>query len=190
MARDFRLVKELTQWGTKDFELARQVYRGELRVRERKPSEPGHLLKAEYQLRAPVPPLKALVQAVDARLGTSLDAEIESALSSRDPAGLEAVFRRFFYVQIHELLDALQGRLTNAEVSEAIFAVLADYLFTSYEVFLALSHPRLHRRVKDALGDLREALPQRRPPKPASPADFERARRRVEQLLGSLTPVR
>lgn len=189
VARDFRLIKELTQWGTKDFALAAEVYRGELRLRERKPSEPGYLLKADYQLRPPTPALKVLVQAMDRRLGTSVDVEIEAALSRRDEAGLETAFRKFFYVQIEELLGALERHLAEPQTAVTLFGVLADYLFTSYEVFLALNHPGVYRQVKDALEHLREALPRVEPPKAGAAADFERSRRRLERLLGSVTPM-
>lgn len=190
VARDFRLIKELTQWRIKDFDLAAQVYLGELRLRERKPSEPGYLLRADYQLRARVPSLKVLVQATDDQLGTSVNGEIEAALARRDEAGLEAAFRRFFYVQIAELLGALERHLEKPQVTATIFGVLADYLFTAYEVFLALNHPRVHRQVKDALEHLREALPGVEPSKRAAPAEFERSRRRLDGLLGSVTPMR
>jgi len=189
VARDFRLIKELTQWGTKDFALAAEVYRGELRLRERKPSEPGYLLKADYQLRPRTPALKLLVQAMDRRLGTSVDVEIEAALSRRNEAGLETAFRKFFYVQIEELFGALERHLAQAQVAATLFGVLADYLFTSYEVFLALNHPGVHRQVKDALEHLQQALPRMEPLKPAAPPDFERSRRRLERLLGSVTPM-
>lgn len=186
VARDFRLIKELTQWGTKDFLLAAQVYRGELRPREQKPSEPGYLLKADYQRRPTSPPLKALVQAMDRRRGTSVDAEIEAALARRDEAGLEAAFRTFFHAQVQDLLEVLDQRLAEPQPAATLFAVLADYLFTSYEVFLALNHPRVHTQVQDALAHLRDALPRAAPPKPADPAGFARSRHRLESLLASV----
>lgn len=182
VARDFRLIKELTQWRNKDFPLAAQVYRGELRPREQKPSEPGYLLKADYQRRPTSPPLKALVQAMDRRRGTSVDAEIEAALARRDEAGLEAAFRTFFYAQVQDLLEVLEQRLAEPQPAATLFAVLTDYLFTSYEVFLALNHPR----VQDALAHLRDALPRAAPPKPADPAGFARSRHRLESLLASV----
>lgn len=190
VARDFRLIKELTQWGRKDYGLASKVYRGELRLRERKPAEPGYLLKADFQPKVRVPPLKALVQATEGRLGVLLDAAIEDALSHGDAAGVEAAFRKFFYVQIQELLDALERRLADPERAEATFGVLADYLFTSYEVFLALNHPRVHGQVKDSLEHLRQALPRVDAAKSASPGEFARWRHRLERLLMSVTPMR
>ncbi|MBI4561549.1 MAG: hypothetical protein HY724_05845 [Candidatus Rokubacteria bacterium] len=190
VARDFRLIKELTQWGRKDFDLAGKVYRGELRLRERKPSEPGYLLKADYQVTVRVPPLKALVRSTGDRLGTSLDAVIEAALDRRDADRVETAFRKIFYVQIQELLAALERRLVDAQAAEMIFGVLADYLFTSYEVFLALNHPRVHGQVKDALEHLREALPRAGAAKSASPGEFGRWRHRLERLLASVTPMR
>lgn len=186
VARDFRLIKELTQWRNKDFPLAAQVYRGELRPREQKPSEPGYLLKADYQRRPTSPPLKALVQAMDRRRGTSVDAEIEAALARRDEVGLEAAFRTFFYAQVQDLLRVLEQRLAEPQPAATLFAVLTDYLFTSYEVFLALNHPRVHAQVQDALAHLRDALPRAAPPKPADPAGFARSRRRLESLLASV----
>lgn len=190
VARDFRLIKELTQWGRKDFELAGKVYRGQLRLRERKLSEPGYLLKADYQLRVRVPPLRTLVQATDERRGTSLDAEIEAALRREDPEGLEVALRKFFFVEIADLLGALERQLADREATETTFGVLADYLFTSYEVFLALNHPRFHREVRDALEHLREALLRAEPLRPGSPGEFGRWRRRLEGLLASVTPTR
>lgn len=187
VARDFRLIKELTQWGTKDFPLATQVYRGELRPRERKPYEPGYLLKADYQRRPTSPPLKLLVQAMDRRRGRSVDAEIEAALARRDEPGLEAAFRTFFYAQVQDLLELLERRLAEPQPAATLFAVLTDYLFTSYEVFLALNHPRVHTQVQDALAHLRDALPGTAPPKPADPAGFARSRHRLESLLASVT---
>jgi hypothetical protein len=187
VARDFRLIKELTQWGTKDFGLAAAVYRGEVRPRERRPSEPGYLLKAEYQRRASSPPLRALIQAMDRRLGTSVNAEIETALARRDPLALEAALRKFFYAEIREILGGLERHLIEPQVADVLFGVLADYLFTSYEVFLALQHPNVYRQVKGALGHLRESLPRAEPLKAAAPAEFERAHRRLERLLRSVT---
>jgi hypothetical protein len=166
VARDFRLIKELIEWKDKHFDFASKVYRGEIRPRPSNPAEPGFLLKARYQRTFPTPPLKVLAVEVDRQYGTAVDPWIEARLAARNEEGVKAGFRVLFYFQIRQLLDALAKHRDRPAVARQLFGVLTDYLFTAFEVHLALSDRPTYLRVKDTLEHLRAAAGLTDPPTP------------------------
>lgn len=182
MARDFRVVKELIEWKDKHFDVATEVYRGEVRRRVPNPTEPGFLLKARYQRTFPTPPLKNLAQQLDDRYGTAIDPWIEARLVARDEEGVKAGLRVLFYFHIREVLDALVSHEERPPVVRQLFGVLTDYLFTAFEVHLALTDRATHLRVKDTLQHLREAAGLTDPPTPR-PHEVRRLRTRLLSLL-------
>lgn len=157
VARDFRLIKELIEWKDKHFDVAREVYRGEVRRWAKSPAEPGFLLKARYQRAFPAPPLKVLAQQLDETYGTAIDPWIEGSFIARDEEGVKSGFRVLFYFQIREVLDALVRHGDRPAVARQLFSVLTDYLFTAFEIHLALTDRPNYLRVKDTLEHLREA---------------------------------
>jgi hypothetical protein len=182
VARDFRLLKELIEWKDKHFDLATKVYRGEIRRRPSNPAEPGFLLKARYQRAFQAPPLKALAVEIDRRYGTGVDSWIEARLAARDEEGVKAGFRTFFYVQIRGVLDGLIRHGDRREVARQLFGVLTDYLFTAFEVHLALNARPSYLRVKDTLEHLRAAAGLA-DATAASPNEIPRLRARLLSLL-------
>lgn len=182
VARDFRLVKELIEWKDKHFDMARQVYRGELRRHPRNPAEPGFLLKARYQRTFLTPPLKVLAQQLDDTYRTAIDPWIEARLTAEDEEGVKAGFRVLFYFHIREVSDALVQQGDRQAMARQLFSVLTDYLFTAFEIHLALTDPQTYLRVKDTLEHLREAagLTDRARPRP------DEIRRLRTRLLGLL----
>lgn len=193
VARDFRLIKELIEWKDKRFDVAAQVYRGELRRRPTSPAEPGFLLKARYQRTFPTPPLKVFAQEIDESYETSIDRWIENRLAARDEEGVKAGFRVLFYFHIRGVLDALVRQEDRRPVVRQLFGVVTDYLFTAFEVHLALNDRPTYLHVKDTLEHLREAAGLTDPPR-LRPSEVRRLRARLLSLLARtldhrITPV-
>jgi hypothetical protein len=101
--------------------------------------------------------LKVLAQQLDQVHGTAIDPWIEARLTARDEEGVKSGFRVLFYFQIREVLDALVQHEDQPAVVRQLFGVLTDYLFTAFEIHLALTDRPAYLRVKDTLEHLREA---------------------------------
>lgn len=184
IARDFRLIKELIEWPDKHFELARKVYRGEIRRRGAEEADPGFLLKSASQRAFPSPPLKELVQAMDARHGTANDVALELAFDGQDEEGIKARLRPLFVFEIEAVLDAMGAHLDIPRISDQLFGVLTDYIFTAFEIHLALRNRPVYLTLRDAVGHLQETLsPGANPPARDRRQRFERERSRILALL-------
>jgi hypothetical protein len=85
-------------------------------------------------------------------------------------------------VYIRELLDALVEHGNRLAVARQLFGVLTDYLFTAFEIHLALTDRPTYLRVTDTLEHLREAAGLTEPPRPR-PEEVRRLRARLLALL-------
>lgn len=158
VSADYQLLVRLIDLGANRFDLAREVYQGRLRERIRRPSEPGLVVKAEYQKAIRAPSLEALAQRAEAKHGVALRERIEAALAARDVEGVKAAFRAFFLTQIADLLEAMEARLEDPTATRAGYAVLRYYFSTAFEFHMITRHRLRYFDARNALGDLEASL--------------------------------
>jgi hypothetical protein len=105
-----------------------------------------------------ISPLKELVRVLDARHGTAHDAAIERTFDRKDEEG-------------------------TPRITEQLFGVLTDYIFTAFEIHLALLNRPVYLALRDAVGHLQEALSPSDDARAIRRERFDRERRRILTLL-------
>ncbi|MBI3327954.1 MAG: hypothetical protein HYZ81_14790 [Nitrospinae bacterium] len=93
LTKDYWVLVQLIEFPNERFDLAAEVYRGEVRVRLKpggfrkwlkRPIEPGMVYKADYQLKRWNGALADEIQRVDRTYGTALQQRIEEGLGTRN----------------------------------------------------------------------------------------------------------
>src|SRR5262245_12346291 len=119
LTRDTRTLQLLLDDPAERFELARQVYEGETRVRLKpggfrrwliRPNEPGMVFKADYQLHRWSGSLEAEAGRIDRERGTRLGPRLDAALTDGDRGGVRAALREVDGVLRGEPLGAEGAR--------------------------------------------------------------------------------
>ena len=192
LTRDARVLQLLVGDPTDRFELARSVYEGDTRVRLRsgayrawlrRPSEPGLVFKAHYQLNRWSGSLKTEALRIDRERGTALAARIEAGLGGRDGQTVLAALRQMFLVLLGELLESLWQRLDRAEVAARLYPYVSSYYGVNLEGHMNARHPSAATTARAALDTMARALPDPETGAPASPEAFDRQRRRFVRVL-------
>lgn len=184
VSADYQLLIRLVDLGANRFDLASEVYRGRLRQRIRRVSEPGFVVKAEYQTAVRGPSLEALARRAEARHGLPLRARIEAALAARDVEKVKAAFRAFFLTQIADLLEAMEGQLESPRVAREVYAVLRDYFSTAFEFHMITRQRLRYFDARNALEDLEASLGSEA--FPPNPEAFARYRERLLLVLSDV----
>src|SRR5262245_50828754 len=92
LVKDYRVLAQLIEYPYERFDLGASVYRGEMRVRLKpggirkwltRPSEPGMVYKADYQLQRWSGTLAEEVQRLDQAYGMALHRQITAGLDRR-----------------------------------------------------------------------------------------------------------
>lgn len=199
LTRDYQTLVKLVDFPVQDFAMAREVYDGRQRVRMkpggfrswlRRPTEPGMVFKADWQLHRWTGTLAGECQRLDRARGAGLDGRVRQALAASDAESVKGALREAFAYLIAELLDALERRLGEPEGPAAILAFASRYFALVHEAWLNIhDRPRalVLRATLDAiersLGDASRGIPP-------SPELFVQQRARFVRALGESAAAR
>jgi hypothetical protein len=197
LTRDTRVVQLLVDDPAERFELAREVYEGRARVRLKpggfrrwlvRPSEPGMVFKADYQLERWSGSLRAEAERIDRARGTRLQLRLEAALSGRDREGVRSGLRAMYAVLVEELLASLWERLDEPETAARLYQLVLGYWSVNLEGYLNIHHPAAAPVAGVALAAMERALGDSETGAPGSPEAFDKQRRRFLRILGEAVP--
>jgi hypothetical protein len=192
LTRDARVLQLLVSDPTDRLELARAVYEGATRVRLkpggyrtwlRRPTEPGLVFKADYQLNRWSGSLKTEALRIGRERGTALAARIEAGLERRDGETVMAALREMFALLLEELLESLWRRLDQPEVATRLYPHVSSYYAVNLEGYLNARHPSAATTARAALDAMARALPDPQTDAPAAPEAFDQQRRRFVRVL-------
>jgi hypothetical protein len=192
LTRDTRLLQLILDDPSERFELAREVWEGTTRVRLKpggfrrwlvRPSEPGMVFKADYQLHRWSGSLEAEAGRIDATYGTDLVARIETGFVERGRDAVKAALREMYAVLLRELLDALWLHLDRTGVTARLYPFVLRYYTVSLEGYLNTSHPAAATTARAALDAMARALGDPESGTPPSPEAFDQQRRRLLRVI-------
>ncbi|HXH13512.1 MAG TPA: hypothetical protein VNP04_27530 [Alphaproteobacteria bacterium] len=198
LTKDYTVLLRLIDFPNEHFALAEQVYRGEQRVRLkpggfrswlRRPSEPGMVFKADYQLRRWSGSLEGEAQRLDQTYGTTLRQRIEAGLQSRNAEAVKAAFREFFFYLIGELFEAIWMRLDEAEAPGRLYDYVSRYFSVSQEAFLNINYRAHYVMLRAVLDALERTLGDGDRSIPPAPEAFHQQRARFLRMLGQVLQV-
>ncbi|MBI3628475.1 MAG: hypothetical protein HY217_02635 [Candidatus Rokubacteria bacterium] len=187
LTRDARVLLLLVDDPAGSFAVARGVYTGDTRVRLKpggfrrwllRPSEPGLVFKAGYQLTRWSGSLKTEAERVDRERGSRLAPRLEAALGARDREAVHAALREMFVVLIEELLESLAARLDQPETAARLYALVPRYYGVALEAYLNVRDPGAGTIARAALDAMARALPDPETGAPPAPEAFDQQRRR------------
>jgi hypothetical protein len=191
LTRDTRVLQLLLD-DPERFELARQVYQGRTRVRLKpggfrkqltRPSEPGMVFKADYQLTRWSGSLEKEAARIDRERGTSLAKRIEGALAVRDRDGIRAALREMYVVLLDELLESLWDLLERPDATTGLYPYLLRYYSVNLEGYLNIRHPVAASTARAALDAIGRGLGDPETGAPPAPEVFDQQRRRFLRVL-------
>ena len=197
LTRDTRTLQILLDDPEDRFALARSVWEGTTRVRYKpggfrrwlvRPSEPGLVFKADYQLHRWSGSLREEAERIDEERGTTLARRLEAALAGRDRDGAKAVLRQMYVVLLEELLEALWHRIDEPETAESIYGFVLGYYAVNLEAYLNIHHPIAATTARSALDAINRTLGDGETGAPAAPETFVRQRTRFLRILRETVP--
>jgi hypothetical protein len=183
---------QLSEFPHERFDLATEVYRGEVRVRLKpggfrkwltRPSEPGMVYKADYQLQRWSGSLAAEVQRLDQAYGTTLHEQIVEGLSRRQAEPVKQAFRHVFFYLLSELTEAMWAHLENSEAALRLYQFFCRYFSISLEAFLALNHRIDYLLLRTTIEAIEVALGEPEKALPPSPEMYQQHWRRFLGVL-------
>jgi len=193
MTRDTRLLQLVLDDPAERFDLARQVWAGTTRVRVKpggfrkwlvRPSEPGMVFKADYQMHRWSGSLKAEAARIDQRHGTTLVERIETGLAQRNRDQVKTALREMYVVLLRELLDAVWAHLDDVETTERLYPFVLRYYAVNLQAHLNIRHPGAGAAVEATLAAIARALGDSETAAPPAPELFDRQRARLLRVLG------
>lgn len=192
LTRDYLVVVRLIDFPQEKFPLAEEVYRGQERVRLKpggvrswlhRPSEPGMVFKADYQLHRWAGSLEAECRRLDRAYGTSLHSRIEAALHGRNAEAVKAAFRQMFVYLIRELLNGIDAHLGEPAAAQELYEFASRYFTVAHEAFLNVQDRQSALIVRASLDAAERALGDAARGLPPAPEFFEQQRARVVKTL-------
>jgi hypothetical protein len=193
MTRDTRLLQLVLDDPAERFDLARQVWEGTTRVRVKpggfrkwlvRPSEPGMVFKADYQLHRWSGSLKAEAARIDKRYGAAFGDRIETGLAQRNRDQVKAALREMYVVLLRELLDAVSAHLEDLETTERLYPFLLRYYSVNLQGHLNMRNPAAAGAAEATLAAIARALGDSETGAPPAPETFDRQRARLLRVLG------
>lgn len=199
LTRDTRLLQLLLDDPSERFELAREVYEGRTRVRLKpggfrrwlvRPSEPGLVFKADYQLERWSGSLRDEAERIDRARGSRLHPRLQAALSARDREGVGAALRDMYVVLLDELLASLWDHLDEPETAARLYQLVLGYWGVNLESYFNIRHPATAPVAGAALEAMSRAIGDPETGAPAAPEAFDTQRRRFLRVLREAVPGR
>jgi hypothetical protein len=199
LTRDYQTLVKLVDFPVQNFAMAREVYDGRQRVRMkpggfrswlRRPTEPGMVFKADWQLHRWTGTLAGECQRLDRSRGAGLDARVRQALAASDAGTVRGALREVFAYLIAELLHALERRLGDPEAAPIILAFASRYFVLVHEAWLNI-HDRPRALVlRAALAAVERSLGDPARGIPPSPELFVQQGGRFVRMLGASVGAR
>ncbi|MBI4609240.1 MAG: hypothetical protein HY726_09535 [Candidatus Rokubacteria bacterium] len=192
LTKDARLLRLLIDDPTDRFELARQVYEGETRIRIKpggfrkwlkRPIEPGMVFRASYQLNRWSGSLKEEAERIDQEQGTDLAGRMAAGLDDRKRDVVAAAMREMFVVLIGELLESLWQRVEDEEAAARLYGYVLSYYSINLEGYLNIHHLNAATTARTALDAMTRALGDPETGAPPAPEAFDKQRRRFLRVL-------
>jgi hypothetical protein len=198
LTRDTRVLQLLVDDPAERFELARQVYQGQTRVRLKpggfrrwlvRPGEPGMVFKASYQLQRWSGSLQSEAERIDEERGSRLGVRLDAALSARDRDGVRAALREMYAVLIEEMLEALWNRLDQPDTAQRLYGLVLGYWSVNLEAHFNIRHPGAAAVARTALDAMSRAIGDPETGALAAPEVFDKQRRRFLRILHEAVPA-
>lgn len=192
LTKDARLLHLLIDDPTDRFELARQVYEGETRIRIKpggfrkwlkRSNEPGMVFKANYQLNRWPGSLKEEAERIDQERGTDLAGRLAAGLRERKRDAVAAAMREIFVVLIDDLLESLWERLDDEETAVRLYPYVLSYYSVNLEGYLNIRAPNAATTARTALDAMSRALGDPETGAPPAPESFDKHRQRLLRVL-------
>jgi hypothetical protein len=193
MTRDTRLLQLVLDDPAERFDLARQVWEGRTRVRVKpggfrkwlvRPSEPGMVFKADYQLNRWSGSLRTEAARIDQRHGSTLVERVESGLGARNREQVKSALRAMYLVLLRELLESVWAHLEDAETVERLYPFVLRYYAVNLQGHLNMRQPAAAAGVEATLAAISRALGDSETGAPPAPEVFDRQRTRLLRVLG------
>ena len=192
LTRDYLVLVKLVDFPYAKFDVAARTYEGEERVRLkpggfrgwlRRPTEPGLVFKADYQLARWSGTLAGECRRIDAAHGTRFAVRIETALAARQAEPVKAAFREAFVYLMAELFDALERHLDEPDAAGTLYQFLGRYHGVAHEAWLNVHDRARAVVVRSALDAVERTIGDRARGVPPSPEAFAQQRTRVLRTL-------
>ena len=192
LTRDYLVLARLIDYPYEKFHLATRVYLGQERVRLkpggfrgwlRRPSEPGMVFKAEWQLGRWSGSLAGECARIDAAHGTRLRARIEMELGAGRAEPVKAAFREVFFYLIEEIFQAIERPLDQPEATGPLATFLGRYYGVAHEAWMNVNHRERAVVLRAALDAVGRALGDPGRGVPPAPEALAQQRERVLRTL-------
>lgn len=192
LTRDYLVLARLIDYPYEKFDLATRVYLGEERVRLkpggfrgwlRRPSEPGMVFKADWQLNRWSGSLAGECERIDAAHGTRLRARIGAGLGARRAEPVKAAFREVFFYLTEEVFQALERHLDQPEATGQLTTFLGRYYGVAHEAWMNVNHRERAVVLRAALDAVERALGDPARGVPPAPEALAQQRERVLRTL-------
>jgi len=198
LTKDYWVFMQLIEFPHERFDLAAEVYRGDVRVRLKpggfrkwlkRPIEPGMVYRADYQLKRWDGTLAAEVQRVDRTYGTTLHQQIHEGLEARHAEAVKQAFRQLFFYLIDELSEAIWERLETSAAPLQLYQFFFRYFSVGLEAFLAINHRLDYLVLRTAIEAVERSLGDPSRDVPPSPEMYHQHRTRFRRVLAQTLRV-
>lgn len=192
LTRDYLTVAKLIDYPYETFDVAARTYRGEERVRIkpggfrtwlRRPSEPGMVFKADYQLHRWSGTLADECRRLDAAHGARFDARVTAGLAARQAEPVKSALREAFVYLIAELFDALDHHLDEPNATDDLYQFLGRYYGVAHEAWLNVNDRERAVVLRAAIDAVERSFGDRTRAVPPAPEPFAQQRARVLRTL-------
>jgi hypothetical protein len=198
LTKDYWVLVQLSEFPNERFDLATEVYRGEVRVRLKpggfrkwltRSNEPGMVYKADYQLQRWSSSLATEVQRLDQTYGTTLHEQIVEGLRTRQAEPVKQAFRHVFFYLLSELAEAMWAHIENPEATLRLYQFFSRYFSISLEAFLALNHRVDYLVLRTTIEAMEVSLGEPEKALPPSPEMYQQYWHRFLRVLAKALQI-